>query len=282
MVQLDRDVHGGRWMSILIVEDNPVNAMILEANLQKFGYETQVVPTAKKALEYLASSVDVELILADIIMPEMDGLQLLSTIKERPEWEDIPVIMCSALSDLETVKKAIKAGCADFLIKPIEGRELLRKVQDALRQSKAVLYNKKDMVLRLGLNEKTYEEIAGAFYEMVSDRRMRLEKKLSGESEPDTGLDLSELRENAIYFGAERLRSAVEKLSSSESHFFAADEGDGETYTVLLRELRLVQNALEAHKPKAESPRKAKRSKKGSAEKPKKTSQKKKKKGGTQ
>jgi CheY-like chemotaxis protein len=92
-------------MSILIVEDNPINDKILEVNLQNKGYQTILAQSAKKALELLTSAPQIQLIIADIMMPEMDGLELLAKIKEQPEWRDIPVIMCSALADIETVKR---------------------------------------------------------------------------------------------------------------------------------------------------------------------------------
>jgi len=238
-------------MSILIVEDNQVSAKIIEVHLQKNDYETMVAPTAKRALEYLMSSSHIELIISDIVMPEMDGLQLLGKIKERPEWRDIPVIMCSSLADLETVKKAVKAGCRNYLIKPIERRDLLKKVHDALKQNRAVLSNKKEVITRLGLNEETYEEVVGAFFSMVSDKIIQLEKQMVGGTESEMGAGISQLHENAIYFGADRLKDVVEKLSSSERHI-ETEIGDSE-HLLLIKELRLVQNALEQHKSRAKT-----------------------------
>jgi two-component system chemotaxis response regulator CheY len=52
-------------------------------------------------------------------MPEMNGLELLNEIKKHPEWRNIPVIMCTSLSDIDTVKKAAKAGCRHYILKPI-------------------------------------------------------------------------------------------------------------------------------------------------------------------
>ena len=235
-------------MSILIVEDNPVNARILEVHLQKNDYETVVAPTAKTALEYLASSPQVELIIADIMMPEMDGLQLLGKIKEQPEWRDIPVIMCSSLADLETVRKAVKAGCEHYLIKPIDRRDLIGKVQEALRKNKAVLQDKKEVITRLGLDEETYQEVVGAFSEMVRDKISRLEKQMQGSGGPETGIPLAELHENAIYFGAERLKALVENLSERQTRI-GTEKGDSDPL-LLLKELRLVHSALEGHRAK--------------------------------
>jgi CheY-like chemotaxis protein len=233
-------------MTILIVEDNPVNAKILEVHLQKNDYETVVAATAKEALEYLMSLPQVELIITDILMPEMDGLQMLAKIKEQDEWKDIPVIMCSSLADLETVRKAVKAGCEHYLIKPIERRDLLGKVKETLRKNKAVLHDKKEVITRLGLDEETYENVVGSFSLFVSDKISHLEKHIAGGTESEAALGLAELHENATYFGAERLKVLVEKLSERRTRV-ETDKGDSD-YLLLLKELRLVLSALEGNK----------------------------------
>jgi len=260
-------------VSILIVEDNPVNARILEVHLQKNDYETVVAPTARMALEYLTSSPQVELIIADIMMPEMDGLQLLGKIKGQPEWRDIPVIMCSSLADLETVRKAVKAGCEHYLIKPIDRRDLIGKVQEALRKNKAVLQDKKEVITRLGLDEETYQEVVGTFSEMVQDKISRLEKQMEGGGGSETGMALAELHENAIYFGAERLKALVENLSERQTRI-GTGKGDSE-HLLLLKELRLVQSALERHRSKeSKAPHKPKPTRHRSSKKSKKPTRK--------
>ena len=258
-------------MSILIVEDNRVNAITLEAILQKAGYETAVVPDAKSALTHLTTASYVEVIITDIIMPEMDGLELLHRIKERPEWKDIPVIMCSGLSDLETVKKALKAGCSNFLIKPVEGRDLLKKVREALKEKRAILNTKKAMTMRLGLEEEGYERIAAAFSAMINDTIGKLEGQVVGESAP-MKIDLAELNENAAHFGAERLRDVVRKMLSGELSL--GTEKDDSGCRLLIRELRLVQHALESHTPKEKGAGQPRRSAKSTAKKPKRAAKK--------
>ncbi|MBW1783503.1 MAG: response regulator [Deltaproteobacteria bacterium] len=259
-------------MGILIVEDNPVNAKILEVHLQKNGYETVVASTAKRALAYLMSSPQVELIICDIIMPEMDGLELLGKIKELPEWKDIPVMMCSSLADLETVRKAVKAGCEHYLIKPIEKHALLRKVQEALKQKRAVLKDRKEVITRLGLDKEAYEEVEGAFSAIVNEKIRQLEKQLAGGTGSEIGVGLSELHENAIYFGAERLKDVLEKLPSRETHI-AADEENSD-YLLLIKELKLVQNALDKRQSKPDKSTEPKRAKKRSSKKSKKSNRK--------
>jgi len=80
-------------MSILIVEDNPVSMKILELNIKKHGYSTISAKNGREALECLGRHLDIQLVLTDIMMPEMDGLEMLCIMKQKPELRDLPVII---------------------------------------------------------------------------------------------------------------------------------------------------------------------------------------------
>jgi len=262
-------------MSILIVEDNPVNAKILVIHLQKAGYETIVAHSAKEALECLNSNPRIRLVITDIMMSGMSGLQLLDKLKALPEWKEIPVIMCSSLADLETITKAAKAGCKHYLIKPVDRNNLLRKVREALKHDKLILKNKKEVMTRLGLDKNSYEEVANTFLVMVNDKIVQLDKKTAAEDPERLSMHVPELLENAISFGAERLEEVLERLSPSEIQRGAGDNGSN--YSLLLKELKLVKDALAGQMEKAKISSKAKPGKKG-VKKPKKTGVKKSKK----
>ena len=119
-------------MSVLVVEDDPVTMKILDLNLRKHGIKTILKETGSEALDYLSSNQDVELVVLDIMMPEMDGLEVVSKMREKSELKDIPVIMCTALSDTETVRKAASLGVVDYVVKPVNAGVLLEKVRKAL------------------------------------------------------------------------------------------------------------------------------------------------------
>lgn len=120
-------------MSILIVEDDPVSSKILELTLRGHGYQTIAARTGKEALECLSSTPDIQLIISDIMMPEMNGFELLGKIRKHPEWKEIPVIMCTALADSKAVEKSVELGCRHYITKPINVGPMLRKVHEALR-----------------------------------------------------------------------------------------------------------------------------------------------------
>lgn len=235
-------------MSILVVEDNPINAKVIEVNLQSKGYQTILAQSAKKALEHLTSAPQIRLIIADIMMPEMNGLELLTKIKEQPEWKDIPVIMCSALADIETVKKAVEAGCKHYLIKPVKKEHLLTKVRDTLEHEKPVLKNKNEIKSQLGLDEEEYQKIAQTFASLISDKIALLEKRIKGETEEGKSLDLLELLESSVNFGAERIRILLEELTTKIGK--PEDEMRDSEYPLLLRELKILQNVFPSSTPK--------------------------------
>ena len=129
-------------MPILIVEDNRASGKILEINLRNNGYATLVVRNGRQALECLQSTPDIELVITDIMMPEMNGLELLRAMKEHAEWKEIPVIMSTVIADSETVKKAAGMGCREYLAKPIIPAQLIQKVRKALEDKRVILQSK--------------------------------------------------------------------------------------------------------------------------------------------
>ena len=234
-------------MSILIVEDNLITAKVLEINLQKNAYQTVIAQSGKEALEHLTSTPQIQLIIADIMMPEMDGLEFLKKIKEHSEWKNIPIIMCSCLADMETIKKAVDAGCKHYIIKPFKREHLLAKVRETLEQEKPVLKDKNEIKSQLGLDEESYQEIARTFTSMINDKIALLEKRIKGEAEAGQSLALQELLESAVYLGAERIRNLLEELTTKIGK--PEEKMRDSEYPMLVREMKILQNALSSITP---------------------------------
>jgi CheY-like chemotaxis protein len=122
-----------RWPSkILIVDDEPFNVDYLEQELEDLGYTTVSARNRREALDKVAHEAP-DLILLDIMMPVMDGFTVCRTLKGDDETRLIPIIIMTALDDLEDRIKGIEAGADDFLTKPVNQRELLARMQTALR-----------------------------------------------------------------------------------------------------------------------------------------------------
>jgi DNA-binding response OmpR family regulator len=117
---------------ILIVDDEPFNVDYLEQELEDLGYTTVSARNGREALEKVAAEAP-DLILLDIMMPIMDGLTVCRILKSSDETRLIPIVIMTALDGLADRIQGIEAGADDFLTKPINQRELLARMQTALR-----------------------------------------------------------------------------------------------------------------------------------------------------
>src|SRR5947207_2925568 len=103
--------------SLLVVDDNSMNRIMLSRYITKLGYRAALTENGRQALEKLQGE-PFDLVLLDVEMPEMDGYQVLEYIKADTRLRDIPVIMISAVEELESVVKCIELGAQDYLPKP--------------------------------------------------------------------------------------------------------------------------------------------------------------------
>lgn len=120
---------------ILIVDDEPFNIDTLEQELDDLGYTTVSAANGRLALAQVAAE-DPDLILLDIMMPEMDGFQVLSQLKANAAWRDIPVIIISAMTDLGSIVKGIKLGAEDYLAKPFNEVLLRARLEAGLAKKR--------------------------------------------------------------------------------------------------------------------------------------------------
>ena len=103
---------------ILIVDDDQINSRILSQRLTKRGFSVECVTSGKECLEYIMSDTP-DLILLDIVMPEMDGLEVLTALRAVHSATDIPIIMVTAKTDVEDVVISLKSGASDYIQKPV-------------------------------------------------------------------------------------------------------------------------------------------------------------------
>jgi adenylate cyclase len=102
---------------ILVVDDNESNRSMLQRRLEREGHTVQLADNGKSALHMLRSQ-DFDLVLLDVMMPEMDGYQVLEQLHADDKFRGLPVIMISALDEIDTVVKSIELGAEDYLPKP--------------------------------------------------------------------------------------------------------------------------------------------------------------------
>ena len=104
--------------TILVVDDNRVNSLLLSRGLEQQGHTVVFAEHGREALDLLRSQ-HFDLMLLDVLMPDLDGYQVLAELKLDPHLRDIPVIMTSSLDELDSVVKCVEMGAEDYLTKPI-------------------------------------------------------------------------------------------------------------------------------------------------------------------
>jgi phosphoserine phosphatase RsbU/P len=118
---------------ILIVDDEPFNVDYLEQELEELHYATATAANGQEALDKVQSESP-DLVLLDIMMPVMDGFEVLTRLKANPSTRDIPVIVISADSNLQSVVRGIKLGADDYLPKPFEPTLLHARISSCLEK----------------------------------------------------------------------------------------------------------------------------------------------------
>lgn len=158
---------------VLVVEDDHVVARVFETLLPRHGYATEVVSDAEQALRALATQPH-DLLIADIVLPGISGIELLRRVKRR--WPDLDVILMSAYADMESVLEALQEGVYDYLVKPFEDiNEVLHKVERALDKRRILLENKR-LVRYLQQANSQIEGMNRELERQVADRTAELEE----------------------------------------------------------------------------------------------------------
>lgn len=116
---------------ILIIDDVSSHLLLLQTILQDEGYETEIADNPQKGLELLDQN-NYQVLLLDIMMPGMDGFEVLEEIKKNKDLKKLHVIIISAKTDAWSIKNAMERGAFDYLTKPINIQDVKNKVKSAM------------------------------------------------------------------------------------------------------------------------------------------------------
>jgi class 3 adenylate cyclase len=148
---------------ILVVDDNEDNRDMLARRLARQGYETLTAPGGQAALDILAAR-PVDLVLLDVMMPDLDGYAVLQRLKADPARRDIPVLMISALDELSSVARCIQLGAEDYLGKPFEPVLLQARIGACLEKKRLhdqeVRHRQELAELNRTLEQRVAEQVA--------------------------------------------------------------------------------------------------------------------------
>ncbi len=148
---------------ILVVDDEEAIREVVCTLLEAQGYKCTPASNGRLAIQKLAS-VEPDLVLSDMVMPEMDGLRLLEWIREN--MKDLPVIMVTAMHDLSTALEAIRRGAYDYILKPFEKEQLFLSVRRAIEHRRILLENRNYQRNLEHLVEERTAQLQGALQQL--------------------------------------------------------------------------------------------------------------------
>ncbi len=195
-------------LRILLVEDDLSTRKLERVIVERIKYEAVEAESGKQALELLEVE-PIDIIIADVLMSEIDGLELLRKVRSDPKTARIPVILCTSVSDQNYVTEALELGIAGYILKPIVARELQRKLVKAEKQLDPVLEDPKSTMYRLGLEPSEFQDLLI----MMADQAKGRIKDMGGKVEVGDLSDFDkfsrDLSASAGTFGAIALRNAA-------------------------------------------------------------------------
>ena len=203
--------------SVLIVDDNEMNRDLLSRRLDRQGYNISLAVNGRQALDMIEEN-DYDLVLLDIMMPEVNGYQVLEQMKEDGKLRHIPVIMISALDEIESVVRCVDLGADDYITKPFNPVLLNARISACLE--KKALYDKEQEHRKnieqynLHLEDQVREKVK----EITSTQLAAIfaMSKLAESRDTETGEHLERMREYC--------KILSQKLSTTEKYSNAIDE----------------------------------------------------------
>jgi len=118
---------------VLIVEDDPTTVQLIEFLLRKNNFEVLIAQDGVEALK-ISREKKPDLILMDVMMPKMDGIEAIEKLQESEETQEIPIVILSALGQEMDVMRGLQAGASGYIVKPFSPQELLDEIKTRLEK----------------------------------------------------------------------------------------------------------------------------------------------------
>ena len=124
----------GQTASALVVEDDAQIAHILRFILEREGFEIHSAPDGRTALQLIATLAPPAIVLLDVMLPHVDGYELLARLRATAGWQAVPVILLTARSQEQDIVRGLEGGANDYMIKPFKPEELRARVRRLLKK----------------------------------------------------------------------------------------------------------------------------------------------------
>jgi two-component system sensor histidine kinase/response regulator len=212
---------GGLPGLLLVVDDDAANREVLSRRLVRQGHEVRTASSGREAMRILGDAA-FDLVLLDIMMPEMDGYEVLGRIKADSRLQDIPVIMISALNELQSVVRCVEAGAEDYLTKPFNATLLKARIGASLEKKRG-------------------RDRESALFEQLQSNYKRLQE-LEQQRDDMRNMIVHDLRTplTALIIGIEMLEMD-DTLSGTQQEIVAIAAGGGRTLLGMINDLLDVE-----------------------------------------
>jgi two-component system, chemotaxis family, chemotaxis protein CheY len=202
-------------MTILIVEDDPISMRLMELALRRGDYEVATACSAPAAFEWLKQGLAVDLIITDLNLGGMSGLQLFTAVHADPRWRDLPAILCTSAAERSVVIDATRRGFAHFIVKPIRPDYLLDKVRSILASRVQVMEPRFDTLARLQLSEAEYRTLIKTTHDHLEQRARELAAARAAEEYAEAIIIARSLREPFNLLVATRCSNALRAVEDA-------------------------------------------------------------------
>lgn len=196
---------------LLIVDDNKVNRLLLARTLEKLGHTMSFAENGRQALDMLHSQ-PFDLVILDVLMPELDGFQVLEQVVADPHLRNIPVVMASSSDELDMVVRCIEIGAEDYLHKPVNPVLLKARINASL-EKKRLRDQQRDLIRKFATEE-------------VADQLMQTGFELGGKS-VEVSVLFSDIRSFTTITESQTPAETIELLNTYYALMFDAISGHG-------------------------------------------------------
>ena len=228
----------GRRLRILLVEDNPVNQRVAEKVLESVGHEVVTAMDGREAVKIFKSGERFDLILMDLQMPDMDGFEATTRIRQSTEKgldSDIPIVALTAHAMLGDMDNCLRVGMNGFVAKPFRREDLLREIENAMADhdwkfgsgdhretvpEKGELLDTELALDRLDGDRELYDEICQYFLDTIAGQLSRIEESFEKSDIETLRREAHSLKSSSGSVGAMRLHESsrnVEMISSNDA-----------------------------------------------------------------
>ncbi|MBA3877266.1 MAG: hypothetical protein C0498_10070 [Anaerolinea sp.] len=225
---------------ILLVDDDQTSLFLLMTVLRRDGHATVAFDDPAAALDHIRTQGGITLMITDLRMPTMGGLEFLAAVRQIPGAHYIPVLFCSSAGDAETVRAAISQGVRDYIVKPIDPAIVLRKVRSLLTDTSQIVAGRQTMIVRLGITEAEHRELVARTVPSVERLITGLEAAIDAEDARAIVALAERIEEPASIFAATRCLAAIVAILSAPDA-----PSQIETGRLLVRETLLFRAAIE-------------------------------------